>query len=104
MDEKARQAIALKRFSIISQVLGGNEENNREYFQEISKTPADMPYFGTKLYHYKTFKGWLYDYHRYGLDGLIPGFRSDKGKRMSLLPLSCFNYTLNTILIITHNM
>lgn len=49
MDEKTRQAIALKRFSIISPVLSGNVKNNREYFQELSKNPVDMPYLGTKL-------------------------------------------------------
>lgn len=80
MDEKTRQAIALKRFSIISPILSGNVKNNREYFQELSKNPVDMPCLGTKLYHYKTFESWLYDYYRYGLDGLTPGFRNDKGK------------------------
>lgn len=80
MNEKTRQEIALKRFSIISPVLSGNVKNNKEYFQELSKNPVDMPCLGTKLYHYKTFESWLYDYYRYGLDGLTPGFRNDKGK------------------------
>lgn len=80
MDEKARQAIALKRFSIISPIVSGNVKNNTEYFQDLAKAPVDMPYLGIKLYHYKTFESWLYDYYRYGLDGLTPGFRSDRGK------------------------
>ena len=80
MDEKARQAIALKRFSIISPIVSGNVKNNVEYFQDLAKAPVDMPYLGVKLYHYKTFESWLYDYYRYGLDGLTPGFRSDRGK------------------------
>lgn len=80
MDEKTRQAIALKRFSIISPIVSGNVKNNTEYFQDLSKAPVDMPYLGTKQYHYKTFESWLYDYYRYGLDGLTPGFRSDRGK------------------------
>ena len=80
MDEKTRQAIALKRFSVISPIVSGNVKNNTEYFQELSKTPVDMPCYGIRLYHYKTFESWLYDYYRYGLDGLTPGFRSDKGK------------------------
>ncbi len=80
MDEKTRQAIALKRFSVISPIISGNVKNNTEYFQELSKIPLDMPYHGMRLYHYKTFESWLYDYNRHGLDGLTPGFRSDKGK------------------------
>ncbi|MGI6752229.1 MAG: DDE-type integrase/transposase/recombinase [Anaerovoracaceae bacterium] len=80
MDDKTRQAIALKRFSVISPVISGNVKNNTEYFQELAKAPLDMPYYGVRLYHYKTFESWLYDYNRYGLDGLTPGFRSDKGK------------------------
>jgi len=80
MDEKERQAIALKRFSMISPILSGSVKNNTEYFQELAKVPVDMPRLGVKLYHYKTFESWLYDYYRYGLDGLTPGFRSDRGK------------------------
>lgn len=80
MDEKTRQAIALKRFSVISPIISGNVKNNTEYFQELSKAPLDMPCYGVRLYHYKTFESWLYYYYRYGLDGLTPGFRSDKGK------------------------
>lgn len=80
MDEKTRQAVALKRFSVISPIVSGKVKNNREYFEELSKAPLDMPYYGIRLYHYKTFESWLYDYYRYGLDGLTPGFRSDKGK------------------------
>ena len=80
MDEKTRQAIALKRFSIISPIVSGNVKNNAAYFQDLAKAPVDMPYLGMKLYHYKTFESWLYDYYRYGLDGLTPGFRSDRGK------------------------
>lgn len=80
MDEKTRQAIALKRFSVISPIISGNVKNNTEYFQELSKAPLDMPCYGMRIYHYKTFESWLYDYYRYGLDGLTPGFRSDKGK------------------------
>lgn len=80
MDEKTRQAIALKRFSVISPIISGNVKNNTEYFQELSKAPLDMPCYGVRLYHYKTFESWLYDYYRHGLDGLTPGFRSDKGK------------------------
>ena len=60
MDEKTRQAIALKRFSVISPIISGNVKNNTEYFQELSKTPVDMPYHGVRLYHYKTFESWLY--------------------------------------------
>ncbi|MGI6752581.1 MAG: hypothetical protein ACOX4U_08275 [Anaerovoracaceae bacterium] len=43
MDDKTRQAIALKRFSVISPNISGNVKNNTEYFQELAKAPLNMP-------------------------------------------------------------
>jgi transposase InsO family protein len=39
-----------------------------------------MPGLGERRYSEKTFLTWLYDYRRYGFDGLLKGPRSDKGK------------------------
>lgn len=80
MDEKSKNAIALKKFSIISPVLNGQVANNTEYFRKVSSQPIEMPYYGMRNYSYKTLESWLCDYNRYGLDGLVRGSRSDKGK------------------------
>ena len=43
-----------------------------------------MPYYGMRNYTAKTLETWLYDYNKYGLDGLIKNCRSDKGKRRKI--------------------
>lgn len=80
MDEKTKNAIALKKFSIIGPVLNGQVPNNTEYFRQVASSPIDMPYYGMRNYSYKTLESWLCDYNKKGLDGLIRGTRSDKGK------------------------
>jgi hypothetical protein len=84
MDEKQREAIALKKFSIISPVLNGQTGSNAEYFREAAAAPVDMPYLGMRKYSVKTFESWLYRYRRYGFDGLLNDHRSDKGKRRKI--------------------
>ena len=80
MDEKTKNAIALKKFSILSPVLNGQVPNNTEYFKQVAASPIDMPYYGMRNYSYKTLESWLCDYNKKGLEGLIRGTRSDKGK------------------------
>jgi transposase InsO family protein len=81
MDEKQRQAVALKKFSLISPVLNGQEDSATEYFRRLAAEPVDMPVFGLRRYAEKTFSTWLYEYRRYGFSALFKGVRSDKGKR-----------------------
>lgn len=80
MDDKTRNAVALKKFSIIGPVLNGQVKNNTEYFKQMASSPIEMPYYGARNYSYKTLESWLCDYNKRGLDGLIRGCRSDKGK------------------------
>ena len=80
MDEKTREAIALKRFSLISPILNGQEDNQQKYFEQVCAKTIDMPHYGLKTYNPKTMRAWLFAYRRNGLDGLKPGYRSDKGK------------------------
>ena len=80
MDDKTRNAIALKKFSIIGPVLNGQVKSNTEYFKQVASSPIEMPYYGVRNYSYKTLESWLCDYNKRGLDGLIRGCRSDKGK------------------------
>lgn len=79
LDEKTRNAIALKKFSIISPILNGQVKNLREYCAQVAASPFEMPHYGSKQYSPKTVELWYYDYMRYGLDALKPKPRSDKG-------------------------
>jgi len=86
MDDKAKNAIALKKFSIIGPVLNGQVANNIEYFRKVAGSPIDMPYYGMRNYSYKTLESWLCDYNKRGLDGLVRGSRCDKGKPRKISP------------------
>lgn len=86
MDEKTKNAIALKKFSIIGPVLNGQVSNNAEYFRKVASSPIEMPYYGMRNYSYKTLESWLCDYNKRGLDGLVRGCRSDKGKSRKISP------------------
>jgi transposase InsO family protein len=87
MDEKTRNAIALKKFSIIGPVLNGQVPNNAEYFRNVASSPIDMPGYGIRSYSYKTLESWLCDYNKNGLEGLVRGCRSDKGKYRKIPPM-----------------
>ena len=85
MDEKERQAVALKKFSLISPVLNGMETSAAEYFRKLSAEPVLMPgSIGERYYSEKTFSTWLYEYRRYGFDALLKSPRSDKGKHRKI--------------------
>jgi hypothetical protein len=85
MDEKERQAVALKKFSLISPVLNRQEENAADYFRRLSAEPIQMPgKIGTRRYSDKTLMSWLQDYRRYGFDGLLKQPRSDKGRHRKI--------------------
>jgi putative transposase len=86
MDEKMRNAIALKKFSIIGPVLNGQVSNNTEYFRKVAGSPIEMPYYGMRNYSYKTLESWLCDYNKRGLEGLVRGCRNDKGKSRKISP------------------
>jgi len=81
LDEKTREAIALKRFSIISPILNEQVENQQKYCEDVCSKPIEMPHYGLKKYNPKTIMSWLSAYKRGGgLDALKPCPRSDRGK------------------------
>jgi len=80
MDAKQKEAIGLKKFSIISPVINGQVDSNIEYFNKVASQPIEMPFIGVRKYAAKTLQSWLAEYRRYGLDGLVREYRSDKGK------------------------
>lgn len=79
LDEATRNAIALKKFSIISPLLNGQVQHQGQYCAQVTSDLIDMPYYGQKRYSPKTISIWYTDYLRHGLDALKPKARSDKG-------------------------
>lgn len=79
LDETTRNAIALKKFSIISPLLNGQVEHQGDYCAKVASLMIDMPHYGPKNYAPKTISSWYTDYLRLGLDALKPKPRTDKG-------------------------
>ena len=79
LDDDARNAIALRKFSLISPILNGQVNNRWEYYVQISSNPIEMPHYGVRKYAPKTIESWYCDYMRGGLEALKPGYRGDKG-------------------------
>lgn len=79
LDETTRNAVALKKFSIISPVINGQVENNKAYYIKATEQPIDMPYYGARKYSPKTLESWYCDYMHGGIDALKPGLRGDHG-------------------------
>jgi len=86
LDETTRNAIALKKFSIISPVINGQVENNKAYYIKATEQPIDMPYYGTKKYAPKTLESWYCDYMHGGIDALKPSLRGDRGNSRKISP------------------
>lgn len=49
LDEDTRNAIALKRFSLISPVINRQVTNNIAYYCKITEKPIEMPHYGASL-------------------------------------------------------
>jgi putative transposase len=79
LDEATRNAIALKKFSIISPMLNGQVNHQGEYCAQVASSVIDMPHYGPKNYAPKTISTWYSDYLRLGLEALKPKPRNDKG-------------------------
>jgi transposase InsO family protein len=79
MDDEKKTKIALFKYGLIAHVLHGNAKVKAKYFREISQKEYDVPYIGRKRFKPGTFKDWLRRYRKFGIDGLIPKERYDKG-------------------------
>ena len=86
MDEKLKQDIALFKFSLISPLVNETftQSSAKEYLEEISSKEYLTPKGVKKEYAPETIKEWLRIYRKYGIDGLYPKVRSDKGKSRNL--------------------
>ncbi|MCK9267768.1 MAG: DDE-type integrase/transposase/recombinase [Alkaliphilus sp.] len=85
MDENLRQSIALFKYSLIAPLVTGTftQGTVKEYLREVSAKRYDTP-TGVKEYAPATIKDWFRLYKRFGIDGLYPKIRSDKGKPRNL--------------------
>jgi hypothetical protein len=50
LDEKEREKIALKKFSLVAPVINGQADNQKKYFKKLAAEPIDMPHYGLKRY------------------------------------------------------
>ena len=82
MNFEDREKIALWRFGFIAPALNGTHgfSSNRAYFKSLEKKTIVNPVTGAACqYCVGTYENWLSTYRRNGLDGLMPGMRSDAG-------------------------
>ncbi|SDM53736.1 helix-turn-helix domain-containing protein [Halarsenatibacter silvermanii] len=86
MKEKDREKIALFRFKLISPILTGQVNSQKEYLAKIATETHNVPYYGPKEYVPKTIAMWLNDYRRGGFEALKPKRRSDRGKSRKVTP------------------
>lgn len=66
LDEKQREEIALRRFSLIAPILNGQVENQEEYFRKLAAEAIEMPHWGWRRYSPRTFRWWLACYRAGG--------------------------------------
>jgi len=78
--------IALFRFSMIAPVVQNtfSDANASAYFKRVTENPLLRPDGTVFQYSYKTLERWNWNYQQYGLDGLTPIVRSDKGTTRAL--------------------
>ena len=75
----AAEQMALFRYGIIAPILHDSSNGQTRYFKQMAQKVFEVPGYGRKKYHWKTFKSWLRTYRRAGFDGLKPKTRTDKG-------------------------
>lgn len=82
MDENLRQKTALFRYSLIAPIIAGtvSQDTIKEYLQDICGKKYETPDGNSKEFAPATIKDWLRKYRLYGIDGLYPKSRCDKGK------------------------
>ena len=86
MDLNLRQEIALFRYSLIAPLITETftQKSAKEYLEQVSAKKHATPQGTTKEYAPETLKEWLRNYRKYGIDGLYPKMRSDKGQLRKL--------------------
>lgn len=88
MDDETRQKMALFKYSLIAPLITETftQSSAKEYLLYVCSKKYDTPANGEKEYSPETLKDWLRLYRKYGIDGLYPKRRSDRGKSRKLSP------------------
>ena len=78
---KSVKDIEIYRYGIISPILHDSEMGQNQYFRQLSEKGIKIPPNSGDILHLQvsTFKRWLRQYRKLGLDGLKEKIRSDKG-------------------------
>lgn len=78
--------IAHFRFALIAPVIQGTffESSAATYYRKVTQLPLTLPDGSTFAYNPKTLEKWTELYKKFGMDGLMPKIRSDKGSSRSL--------------------
>lgn len=73
--------IAHFRFGLIAPVVQGrySDPSAMAYFRRVTEKPLELPDGSIYKYNPGTLQKWLSYYRQYGIDGLMPKSRSDKG-------------------------
>ncbi len=97
MDESLRQRIALFRYSLIAPLVTETftQPTAREYLEDVCSKKYDTCRGNKEEFAPETLKDWLRKYRSYGIDGLYPKGRSDKGKSRKL-PDEAKDFIVNT--------
>src|SRR5690554_57534 len=87
MDEKTRNELALFKFSLIAPIVNGTLSGSiKDYLEHVCAKTYEIPGKGPKELSPNTVQRWLFDYRRFGLEGLKRKPRNDKGAYRALSP------------------
>jgi transposase InsO family protein len=89
MEQEKRQAVALMRYSAISPLIAGTQEDFESlnaYFRDVSDKGVRAPDGQLRHYSPGTIQKWYLGYRKSGFDALLPSGRSDCGVSRKIDP------------------
>jgi hypothetical protein len=86
MNDELRKKMALFKYSLIAPLITETfiQDNAKEYLIDVCSRRYDTPDGSQREFAPTTLKDWLRLYRLYGIDGLYPKRRSDKGNSRKL--------------------
>jgi len=80
LDDKLQNELALFKFSLIAPIVNGSStEPVKDYLEKVCAKTYEIPGKGPRELSPNTIRRWLFEYRRYGIDGLKRKPRNDKG-------------------------